>query len=219
MQFDIITIFPDFFSSFLSESLIKKAQEKELIKINIHDLRDYADDAHQIIDDRPFGGGIGMVMKIEPIFKCLKSIKKKKKCKIVFFTPRARTFNQKKATEYSDLDQIIMICGRYEGIDERVAKYLADEKISTGNYVLFGGEIPAMTVVEAVCRLIPGVIGKPALLDERITEKKRFIEYPQYTRPEVFEPEKGKKWKVPKVLLSGNHKEIQKWREKRSKPV
>jgi tRNA (guanine37-N1)-methyltransferase len=221
MQFDIITIFPDFFDSFVSESLIKKAQEKGLIKINVHDLREYAPDRHQTVDDRPFGGGIGMVMKIEPIYQAIKKIKKNKnkKSKVIIFTPRARTFNQKKATDFSELDQLVMICGRYEGIDERVAKYLVDEKLSIGNYVLFGGELAAMVVIEAVSRLIPGVIGKPALLDQRVTKDKRFVEYPQYTRPEVFEPEPGKKWKVPKVLLSGHHQRIEEWRKKHSRKV
>ncbi len=224
LQFDILTIFPDFFASFVSESIIKRAQEQGLIRIKVHNLRDFTSGPHQVVDDRPFGGDFGMVMKVEPFFRAVQAIKLKKKSKrtrVIFFTPRAKRFNQEKASQFSKLDQIIMMCGRYEGIDERVAKYIADEKLSIGNYVLFGGEIAAMIVTEAVSRLIPGVIGinKPAILKKRVTKEEGFIEYPQYTRPEIFEPEPGKKWKVPKVLLSGHHKKIEEWREKHSKII
>jgi len=226
MKFDVITIFPDFFNCFVSESLIKRAQEKGLIKIGIHNLRDFSEGPHQVVDDRPFGGGFGMVLKIEPIFKAVKVLKPKtkakaKKTKVIFFTPRARKFNQKKAFEFSKLDQLIMICGRYEGVDERVAKYLADEKLSMGDYVLLGGELAAMSVIEAVSRLVPGVIGieKPEILKERVTEEKGFLEYAQYTRPEVFKPKRGKEWKVPKILLSGNHQKVEEWRKRHSKAV
>lgn len=224
MRFDIITIFPEIFDSYLKESIIKRAQDKGLIKINLHNLRDYTDDPHRVIDDRPYGGGIGMIFKLEPIYKAVKEIKRikrlsPKKRKVILFTPRGKRFNQKKALEFSKLDQLILICGRYEGIDERVAKYIADETLSLGNFVLLGGEIASMAVIEAVARLIPGVIGKPQLLKERITKQGGFLEYPQYTRPEVFESKLGKKWKVSKVLLSGNHKEIEKWRKKHSKII
>lgn len=233
VQFDIITIFPDFLKCFTSESLIKRAQEKGLIKINVHNLRDFSPKPHQVVDDRPFGGGFGMVLKVDPFFKAIQAVRlkgKNKKIKIVFFTPRAKKFNQKKAFEFAKLDQIIFLCGRYEGIDERVAKYLVDEKLSVGDYVLLGGELPAMAVIEAVSRLVPGVIGidKPDILRQRVTEDKSFIEYAQYTRPEVFRPcqrakrivsGKPKTWSVPKILLSGNHQEIKKWREKHSKAV
>ena len=221
LQFDIITIFPEMFSCFTSESIIKRAQNKGLIKINVHYLRDFVTDTHSVIDDRPFGGNIGMVMKVEPIYRAVKAIKTKRKSKVILFTPRAKNFNQKKAYEFSKLDQLIMICGRYEGIDERVAKYIADEKVSIGNYVLMGGELAAMVVTEASARLVPNVIGidKPQILEQRVTKEKKFIEYPQYTRPAVFEPESGKKWRVPKVLLSGHHEEIRKWRKKHSKKI
>jgi len=220
MIFDIITIFPDFFNSFTNESLIKKAQEKGLIKINIHNLRDFTDGPHQVVDDKAFGGGIGMVLKIEPIYKAIQSLKKKKlKTKVVNFTPRGKKFKQKMATEWAKLDQLILICGRYEGIDERVAKYIADENISIGNFVMLGGEVAAMATVEAVSRLIPGIIGKPVFLKKRITKNKGFSEFPQYTRPEIFEPEPDKKWRVPKVLLSGHHKKIQEWRKKHTKII
>ena len=223
VQFDIITIFPNLFDSYLKESFIKKAQEKGLIKIDIHNLRDFTKDKHKTVDDRPFGGGFGMVLKIEPIDKAIKSLKKSKaagrRTKVILFTPRGKKFNQKMAYQFSRLKQIIMICGRYEGVDERVAKKIADLELSIGDYDLMGGELPAMVVTETVARLIPGVLGKPELLKERITKKKGFIEYPQYTRPEVFEPKKGVKWRVPKVLLSGDHKKIEEWRRKKEKEI
>ncbi len=220
IQFDIITIFPQIFDSYFKESLIKKAQKKKKIKIKVHNLRNWVKDKHQTIDDRPFGGGLGMVFKIEPIYKAVKKIKKSNtKSKIILFTPRGKQFNQKIAYQLSKLNQIIMICGRYEGVDERVAKKIADIELSVGPYDLMGGEIPAMIIVETVSRLIPGVLGKKQLLKQRITKEKGFIEYPQYTRPEVFEPIKGKKWKVPKILLSGHHKKIEEWRKKHQKVI
>jgi tRNA (guanine37-N1)-methyltransferase len=224
INFDIITIFPDIFDSYFKESLINKALEKRLIDIGIHNLRDYTKDKHKTVDDRPFGGGFGMVMKVEPIYKAVKSIKKKKRSKVILFSPRGKKFNQKMAHSFSKLDQLIMICGRYEGVDARIEKKVADEVISIGEFVLMGGELPAMIVVETVSRLIPGVLGKPGLLKERIPSRRGrggrgFIEYPQYTRPEIFEPRNGEKWKVPKVLLSGNHKKIKEWKDKREKLI
>ena len=218
MKFDIITIFPDIFDSYLNESIIKRAQNKGLIDVGIHNLRDWTEDAHKSVDDKPFGGGLGMVMKTTPIATAVKSLSKKKKAKIILFSPRGKKFTQKKATEYAKLDQLIMISGRYEGVDERVAKYIADESISIGDYVLMGGEIPAMTVIETVSRLIPGVIGKKEFLVER-SKGSGFIEYPQYTRPEVFKTKDGKKHTVPKVLTSGNHKKIEEWKAKHGKVI
>ena len=212
MQFDIITMFPNIFDSYFKESLIKKAIDKKLLKINIHNLRDFSIDKRKTVDDRPYGGGLGMVLMIEPIFNALKKIKKKKS-KVILFTPRGKTFNQKRANQLKKYDQIILICGRYEGVDERINK-LINEEISIGEYDLMGGELPAMIVIETIARLIPNVIGKEELLKQRITKNGGFIEYPQYTRPEIFN-----KWKVPKVLLSGNHKEIQSWRDKRKKVI
>lgn len=234
MKFDIITIFPKIFDSYFNESLIKKAQKEKLIKINIHDLRKWATDKHRSVDDRPFGGGFGMVMKVEPIFKAVSALKnfefkvsnfgkekqsKKIKRKVILFTPRGKKFNQKMAYQFSKLDQIIMICGRYEGVDERVAKKIADIELSMGDYVLMGGEIPAMAVVESTTRLIPKVLGKEDFLKERITKEKGFIEQKQYTRPEVFKTKEGKRWLVPKVLLSGNDKKIKEWHKKNSKII
>jgi tRNA (guanine37-N1)-methyltransferase len=217
MKFEIITIFPEIFSSYFNESLIKKAQESGVFKIGVHDLRKWTEDKHKKVDDKPFGGGFGMVMKVEPIFKAVKEIKEEKS-KVILFTPRGKKFTQKMAAQFSKLDQLIFICGRYEGVDERVAKNIADVELSIGDYVLMGGEIPAMAVVESVARLIPGVLSKEEMVKERTTIEKGFIEYAQYTRPEVFEAE-GKKWRVPKVLLTGDHKKIEEWKKGHSKTI
>ena len=222
MVFDIITIFPNLFDSFLKESFIKKAQEKRLIKINIHNLRDFTKDIHKTVDDRPFGGGFGMVIKVEPVYRAVSTLKlkvKNEKLKVILFTPRGKKFNQRIAYRLSKLNRIILICGRYEGVDERVAKHIANLELSIGDYDLMGGELPAMVVMEAVSRLIPGVLGKPQLLKERITKEKGFIEYLQYTRPEVFKPKRGIKWQVPEVLLSGHHQKIADWRKKHQKVI
>ena len=228
--FNIITIFPQIFDFYFSESIIKRAQKKKIIKINIHNLRDFSVDKHQSIDDRPYGGESGMVFKVEPIFRAVKKIIQTKKIspkkrKIVLFTPRGKKFNQKIAYSFASLEQLIFICGRYEGVDERVAKYIADIELSIGDYDLMGGEIPAMAVIETVTRLIPGVLGNSQLLKQRITKEKGFIEYPQYTRPPKFYP-KGKLrptspevWRVPKILLSGDHKKIEEWRKKYQKII
>jgi len=224
LRFDIITIFPEIFDSYLGASLINRAQKKKLIKVKIHDLRKWTLDRHKTVDNRPYGGGIGMVLKVEPIYKAVRDIKKlkrvdKRKRKIILFTPRGKQFDQKTAYSLSKLSHVIMICGRYEGVDERVARHIADMKLSIGDYVLMGGELPSLVVIETVARLIPRVLGKPKLLKERITKEKGFIEYPQYTRPEAFSPKKGVNWKVPKVLLSGHHKKIKEWRKKHEKVI
>ena len=219
MKFDIITIFPHIFDSYFEESILKRAQEKNLLEICIHNLRDWTDDPHKTVDDSPFGGGLGMVMKIAPIYRAVQELKAKRaRSKIILFTPRGKKFNQRKAHEFSKLDQLIMICGRYEGVDERVGKYIADEQISIGDYDLMGGELPAMVVVETVARLIPGVIGKEEFLKEHVKEG-GFVEYPQYTRPEVFIDAQGKTRTVPKVLLSGNHMRIEEWRRRHGKLI
>jgi len=211
------------FDSYKKESLIARAQKKKFIKINIHNLRDFTNDNHKTVDDRPFGGGLGMVLKVEPIYKAVKKIKKSKKSKIILFTPRGKKFTQKLAFQFSKLDQIIFISGRYEGVDERVAKNIADIELSIGDYDLMGGELPAMVVIEAVSRLVPGVLGKEQLLKERITKNGGFIEYAQYTRPEVFEiknkKSKIKNWRVPKVLISGDHKKIEEWKKNHGKTI
>lgn len=237
MQFDIITIFPSVFSfeekpapgGYFSASIIGRALKNKLIKINVHNLRDYTQDKRKTVDDTPYGGGAGMVMKTEPIYEAVKSIKAKIKNKksiksrIILFSAKGKPYKQEDALRLAKYDQLILICGRYEGVDERVAQYVADEEISIGNYVLTGGEIPAMIIVDSVSRLIPGVLGNPDSLKEESfnvvnhpsaenEDLKNIGEYPQYTKPEEFQ-----NWKVPKILLSGNHQEIKKWREKKSK--
>ena len=207
MRFDILTIFPEIFDSYFNISILKKAQKKKLIKIYTHNLRKWTLDRHQTVDDCPYGGGMGMIFKIEPIFKAVKDLKKKKikKCRVILFSPKGDKLTQKKAKHLSKYDQLILICPRYEGVDERVAQYIADEEISIGEYVLTGGELPAMVLIDAVSRLIPGVIKKESLSEESFNIEGKG-EYPQYTRPEIFYPNKKSKkitWQVPEVLLSG----------------
>ena len=203
MIFDIITLFPGMFTGPFDLSIVKRAQEKKLVEINLHDLRKFAVDQRGSVDDKPYGGGVGMILRVDVISRALEKFKKAHK---IILDPRGEKFTQKKAREFSKLDQLILICGHYEGVDERVKEHLVDESISIGDYVLTGGEIPAMILVDAVTRLIPGVLDKEATEIESFSGANRF-EYPQYTRPEIF-----KGWKVPKVLLSGNHEEIKKWR-------
>ena len=218
MQFDIITIFPEIFDSYLNESILKIAQDKNKIKINVHNLRDYSKNKHKNTDDTPYGGGPGMVMMVQPIYDAIVGIAKTRKGrktrrKIVALDPGGKMFDQKVANKYAeDLDQIILICGRYEGFDARIYD-LVDERLSIGQYVLSGGELPAMVVTETITRLLPGVLGhEHSTLEESYSMGLDYIEYPQYTRPEEFEG-----MKVPKILLSGNHKEIEEWRKKHKK--
>lgn len=225
INFDILTLFPDMFPGYLDKSIIGRAQKKGLVKINIHNIRDYVLDKHRVTDEKPYGGGPGMVLKVEPIYKNLKKIISgskidKKYRKIILLSPQGDKFEQSTAKKYSKLKHIILIAGRYEGLDERVIE-LVDQQVSIGDYVLTGGELPAMVIVDAITRLVPGVVGKAISLAEETFVKKGFIEYPQYTRPEVFEFEdwqgNRKRLTVPKVLLSGDHQKIKKWRGKNSK--
>lgn len=227
MRFDIITIFPNIFDSYFNESILARAQKNKLISINTHDIRDYTKDKHKKVDDKPYGGGAGMVLGALSVISAVDFAKKKsrsKRKKVIIFSAKGKQFNQKMAYDWSrKLDQIILVAGRYEGIDERVKIALKAEEISVGPYVLTDGEIPAMLVVSAVTRLIPGVIRLESLEEESYWEgilKKEIgtgkLEYPHYTRPEEF-IYKGRKYKVPKVLLSGDHKKIKEWREKNRK--
>lgn len=206
MTFDIITLFPEMFTGPFDQSILRRAQDKSLIKINLHNLRDWAVDDRGSVDDRPYGGGVGMIMRIEPVFNALKEINKHP---VILLDPRGEKFSQAKAREYAKLENMVLICGHYEGIDERVREHLVDETISIGNYVLTGGEIPAMVITDAVSRLIPGVLEKEEATRIESFSEENILEFPQYTRPEEFNG-----WKVPEVLLSGNHAEIKKWREK-----
>ena len=201
----ILTIFPKMFEPFLNESIIKRAQAKKKVVITVHDLRAFTNDKHRKADDRPFGGGPGMVMMAQPFFAAIKRIKGKKKAKVILTSPSGQPFKQKIALRLSKEKNIIILCGHYEGIDERVMK-VVDESISIGDYVLTGGELPAMVMVDAIARLIPGVLGKEASLVNESFEN-NLLEYPQYTRPAKFLG-----MKVPTVLLSGNHKDIESWR-------
>ncbi len=206
MTFDIVTLFPYMFSGPFDQSIIKRAQDKSLVKINYHDLRDFASDERGTVDDRPYGGGVGMVLMVEPVFKALQKIKSSK---VILMDPRGTRFTQAKAREFAKLDQLTIICGRYEGVDERVREHLVNESISMGDFVLTGGEIPSMAIVDAVTRLIPGVLEKPdAVKFESFSESETSLEHPQYTRPEEFNG-----WKVPEILLSGNHGKIDEWRK------
>ncbi len=209
MRIDIISIFPGMFAPILKESIIKRAQQKKKVEIFIHDLRDFTRDLHRKVDDRPFGGGSGMVMAAQPIFDAVKKIKSqvKKKSRVILLCPQGKTFRQEIAKSFSKEKHLIFICGHYEGIDERVRQSLVDEEISIGDYVLTGGELPAMVIVDAVVRLIPGVLGNKNSLNFESFEG-NLLEYPQYTRPASF-----RDMAVPKVLLRGNHKEIASWRK------
>ncbi len=218
MKFSIITIFPKIFNSYLNESIIKRAQKNGLIKIKIYNLRDFTKDKHRKVDGKPFGGGPGMVLKIEPIIKIVSSIKcqvSRKKTKIILFTPSGKQFNNKIAIQLArNYKHLILIAGRYEGIDARAAKIIKNlklkiENLSIGNYVLTGGELPSMVLIDVVSRQIKGVLGK----NESLEEKRFGIGLPVYTRPEIL-VYKGKKYQVPKVLLSGNHKKINDWQRK-----
>lgn len=207
MKIEILTLFPEMFKGPLTESIVKRAQEKGLVEIKIHNLRNWATDKHRTVDDRPYGGGAGMVVRVDIIDAALKDLKNKNS-KIILMSAKGKAFSQKKALQLSKEGHLILIAGHYEGIDHRVHKYLVDEVISIGNYVLTGGELPAMMVTDAIVRLVPGVIEAESLKNESHS-KKGYLEYPQYTRPEKY-----KGWKVPEVLLSGNHAEIEKWRKK-----
>lgn len=236
MQFDILTLFPDLIHHYASESILGRAQEKNLITVKAHNFRSFSNDKYGHIDDKPYGGGAGMVIQVAPVFEMLRSIKAIKakipkgkevlkiekrnpKTKIIIMDPAGKKFDQRMAEKFSKLDRLVLIAGRYEGFDARIYK-LADERISVGEYVLAGGELPALTIVEATARLLPGVLGNAASLDEETFGKKikaektgqteKMKEYPQYTRPDNFYG-----WKVPAVLLSGDHKKIAEWRKRK----
>ncbi len=215
MRFDIITIFPEILDSYLDETILARAKSLGLIEIYTHTPREFATDAHKSVDDKPYSGGAGMVMMFYPIAKTIEKIQietSSLKTKILLMSPTGIQFSQKKAKVYAkECNHIILICGRYEGLDARLEK-IVDEKVSIGPYVLAGGELPALVITEAVSRLIPGVLGKEASLAEESHNQPGYLEYPQYTRPEVVNW-KGKEYKVPDVLLSGNHAEIEKWRK------
>jgi tRNA (guanine37-N1)-methyltransferase len=210
MRFDIITIFPGIFESAFSAGVIKQAREKGLIEIHIHDLRDFTLDKHRQVDDRPFGGGQGMILKPEPIFAAVESIRQSENSPICLLSPQGRTFDLRLAEELAQHSQLLLICGRYEGVDERVIQFLVTREISIGDYILTGGESAAMVVVDAVSRFIPNVVGKAeSVRDDSFF--KGMLDFPQYTRPRDF-----RGMKVPEVLFSGDHKRISSWRKRKS---
>jgi len=217
--FNIITIYPNIFDSYFNLAIIKKAIDKKIIKINIHNLRDYSKDNYKSVDDRPYGGGAGMIMRLDIIFSAIKKILKNNKIKshIIVFSAKGKVLKQRDLERLKKYDNLTLICGRFEGIDQRVVDKIADEEISIGEYVLAGGEIPTLTIVEGITRLLPGVLGNENSLKEESFNKEAFKEASQYTRPEKFYPDsknKKKVWSVPKILLSGNHKAIEKYRNK-----
>jgi len=212
VKFHIVTIFPDFFRGPFEHGVIQKAREAGLIEIQVHDLRTWTYDRHRTVDDRPFGGGEGMLLKAAPIFEAVEAIRamgpeRSEGTKVVLLSAQGKKFDQAKAREFSELKELLLICGRYEGVDERVAEHLADEELSIGDYVLSGGELAAAVVVDAVARLQAGVLGnETSSVDESFGEA-GLLDWPQYTRPAEF-----RGWKVPEVLIGGNHEEVRKWR-------
>lgn len=213
LEIDLLTIFPGFFKSPLQESILKRAQESGKVKIRIHNLRDYAHDRHKTVDDKPFGGGAGMVMKPEPIFEAVEALKRGKKPWVVLLDPQGAPFTQAHGARLARKKRVLLIAGHYEGVDQRVREHLIDQEISMGDFITMGGEAPALCVIEAVVRLVPGVLGNPdSLAHESFTSP--LLEYPQYTRPRHF-----RKWQVPDVLISGNHQDVLKWRQDAAQKV
>ena len=206
MQF--VTLFPEMFS-ILDESIIGRAKKNKKIDINIVNIRDFSEDKHNKVDDTPYGGGAGMVMMPDVVYRAYNSLENKENAKVIYMSPQGKKLNQEKVKELSKENHLIILCGHYEGIDQRVLDKIVDEEISIGDYVLTGGELPAMVLIDSVSRYVEGVLNKESIKEESFSEN--LLEYPQYTRPEVFEGEK-----VPEVLLSGNHKEIDKWRKEKS---
>lgn len=222
MHFDILTIFPGMFDSYTSESLLKRAQAAGHISIAIHNIRDFAIDKHHKTDDTPYGGGAGMVMKVEPIWRAVQELNispresseraEDRKSRVILLSAKGTVFRQEDARRLSTYDRLVFICGRYEGVDERVAEHIADEELSIGEYVLMGGELPALVVLDAVARLVPGVLGNETSAETESHSEAGTLEYPQYTKPETFND-----WRVPEVLLGGNHADIDDWRRKHTR--
>jgi len=207
--FDILSVFPEMFQSILGSSLIKKSIDRDLVEVNLHNIRDYTRDKHKTTDDTPYGGGGGMVMKVEPVARALEAIAPvEERAPVILLSPQGEPFRQEIAEGLSHLPRIILICGHYEGIDERIREHLADREISMGDYVLSGGELPAMIVIDAVCRLVPGFVGNSeSVLDDSFSTG--LLEGPHYTRPREY-----RGWRVPEVLLSGHQKKIDQWRRR-----
>lgn len=211
MRFDIFTLFPEVLDPYLNASILKRAQDAQILEVHTYNIRDWAADRHHTTDDTPYGGGGGMVMKPEPVFSAVESILGAPPiCPLILLSPQGRPFNQKIAFELADLDRIALLCGRYESVDERIRQHLVTDSISIGDYVLTGGELPALVLVDAITRLLPGVLGDPDAPHDD-SHATGLLEYPHYTRPPEF-----RGWKIPEVLLSGNHAEINRWRRQES---
>lgn len=213
MRFDLITIFPKMLQAAVNESILKRGQKSGQIKIVVHDLRDYTLDKHKKVDDKPFGGGPGMLMSPQPIVDAVKTIKGRRKAKVILTCPTGKRLNQPLVKTFAKEKNLIIICGHYEGIDERVRDLIVDESVSIGDYILTGGELPALVMVDAIARLVPGVLGKHESLHCESFEE-NLLEYPQYTRPADF-----RGLKVPDVLLSGHHADIEKWRKQQAHKI
>jgi len=211
MRFDVFTLLPDVFPPYLESSILQRARQRGLIEVQVHNIRDWTHDRHHVTDDEPYAGGGGMVMKVEPVFEAVESVLGYDDCcPVILLTPQGRVFTQKVATELAAHPRLALICGRYEGVDERIRQHLATDEISIGDYVLTGGELPAMILIDAVARLIPGVLGDPdGAADD--SHAAGLLEYPHYTRPPEF-----RGWRVPEILLSGDHAKIAKWRREQS---
>jgi tRNA (guanine37-N1)-methyltransferase len=211
LQFDVLTLFPEVFTPYLHVSMMQRAMERKIIRVDLHNIRDFSKDKHHTTDDSPYGGGGGMVMKCEPVFAAVEQVLGTPlPCPLILMTPQGRTFTQQVADELSHLPRLALLCGHYEGIDERIRAHLVTDEISVGDYVLTGGELPALCLIDAVARLLPGMLGDPdGALDDSFSSG--MLEYPHYTRPEDF-----RGWKVPEVLLSGNHSEIERWRREKA---
>jgi len=211
MRFDVFTLLPDVFPPYLESSILQRARQRGLIEVQVHNIRDWTHDRHHVTDDEPYAGGGGMVMKVEPVFEAVESVLGYDDCcPVILLTPQGRVFTQKAAAELAAHPRLALICGRYEGVDERIRQHLATDEISIGDYVLTGGELPAMILIDAVARLIPGVLGDPdGAADD--SHAAGLLEYPHYTRPPEF-----RGWRVPEILLSGDHAKIAKWRREQS---
>jgi len=221
MRFDILSLFPESFTSYFDVSILKRAQQDGLITIKTHNLRDYTHDKHKTVDDTPYGGGAGMLLKVEPLAEAIEYIvsgneegTKREEMRVILFSAKGKTFSQGDAKRLKTYKRLILVCGRYEGIDERVTEHFVDEAFSIGDYVLTGGEIPAMIVGDAVARLLPGVLGNDESSETESHTVEGTVEYPQYTKPEIF-----REYRVPEVLLSGNHKAIEEWRKEQSQKM
>lgn len=217
MQFEVFTLLPEVFPPYLESSILQRARQRALIDVRIHNIRDYTHDRHHTTDDTPYGGGGGMVMKPEPVFEAVESVlgfspsqAQTTPCPVILLTPQGRVFTQRLAEELSGYERIALLCGRYEGVDERIREHLVTDEISVGDYVLTGGELPALLVIDAVARLVPGVLGDPTGAEDD-SHSMGLLEYPHYTRPPEF-----RGWRVPEVLLSGDHGKVEKWRREQA---